>query len=74
MFGYFARSYGRGRVATPARRTHAQGWRMWVSWKIMKGKGNWLGKDVDERGLVVELTEEIAYRCAEKNKGSRPWQ
>ena len=43
--------------------------RMWVSWRTMRGKGNWLGKELDEWELVEELTEFMAYCCAgRKNK------
>ena len=69
MFGDFARGYGLGRVAKSTRKTYAQGWRMWVSWRMMRGKGNWLGNELGEWGLVEELTEFMAYCCAEgKNK------
>ena len=69
MFGDFARVYGLGRVAKSTRKTHAQGSRMWVSWRMMRGNGNWLGKGLGEWELVEERTEFMADCCAErKNK------
>ena len=42
---------------------------MWVSWRIMRGKGKWLGKELGEWELVKELTEFMAYcGAARKNK------
>ena len=42
---------------------------MWVSWRVLRGKGNRIGRDMSEGGLVEELAEFMAYCCAErKNK------
>ena len=69
VFGDLCTATHLGLVAKPTRRTYAQGWIMWVSWRIMRGKGNWLGNEMDEWGLADELTEFVVYCCAErKNK------
>ena len=36
-----------------------------MSWKVMWGKVNWLGGEMNERQVVEELTEFMAYCCAE---------
>ena len=48
VFGDFARGCGLGWVAKSTRKTYAQGWRMWVSWRMMRGKGNWSGQELDK--------------------------
>ena len=53
------------------RKAHAKGWRMWVSWRVRRGKENWLGGEMNEWEMVAERTEFMAYHCAErKNKGT----
>ena len=56
VFGDLRTATHLGRVAKSTRRTYAQRWRMWVSWRIMRKKGNWLGNEMDEGGLADELT------------------
>ena len=68
-FGDFAHGYALGRVAKSTRKTYAQGWRRWVSWRVLRRKGNWLGRDMSEGELVEELADLMAYCFAErKNK------
>ena len=37
-----------------------------MSWRMMRGKGNWLEKELGEWELMEELTEFMAYCCVEK--------
>ena len=60
VFGDFAHRYALGRVAKSPRRTYAQGWRMWVSWRVMRRKGIWLGGEMNEWEQVEELAEFMA--------------
>ena len=56
-------------VRGEVKKTYAQGWRICVSWRIMRAKGDCLGGDMNEWELVEELAEFMAYSCAErKNK------
>ena len=45
-----------GQVAKSTRRAYAQGWRMWMIWRIIRRNGNWLGNEMDELVLADELT------------------
>ena len=66
MFGDSRTATHLGRVAKSIRRAYAQGWRIGVSWRIMKRNGNRLGIEMDEWGLENDVTEMVAYFCAER--------
>ena len=60
IFGDLAGGYAFGRVLKSTQKTYAKGWRMCVSWSVMRGKDNWLEGDMNGGELMEELAEVMA--------------
>ena len=71
VFGDCARVYPLERVAKSIRKTYARSWKMWVSWKVLRWKGNWLERDMSETERVEELAEGMVYCSVARQQNRR---